>query len=95
MVDTLPQVQSRGFDSWVDEALKPGEITQQEAQRIADQLLQEIVQIVNADQLKAEADLKIAGATQRRSEAGSFWEQFLADPQAALGSAIDKSTPSR
>jgi hypothetical protein len=77
----------------VDESLKPSEITQEEAQRIADQLLQEIVQIVNEDQVKAEANLNIASATQRRSEAGSFWEQFLADPQAALGNAIDKAFP--
>jgi hypothetical protein len=93
MADTLPTVESRGFDNWVDESLKPSEITQQEAQQIADALLQEIIQIVNEDQLRAEANLNIASATQRRSEAGSFWEQFLADPQAALGNAIDKAFP--
>lgn len=93
MADTLPQVQSRGFDSWVNESLTPSEITQQEAQQIADALLQEIIQIVNEDQVKAEATLSIASATQRRSEAGSFWEQFLKDPQAALGNAIDKAFP--
>jgi len=92
-MDTLPQVQSRGFNSWVDESLTEKDISQQEAQQIADQLLQEIIQIVNADQVQAEAELNIASATQRRSEAGSFWEQFLKDPQAALGSAIDKAFP--
>ena len=93
MADTLPQVQSRGFDAWVDESLKPSDITQQEAQQIADQLLQEMVQIVNKDQVKAEAELDISAATQRRSEAGSFWDQFLKNPEAALGSAIDKAFP--
>lgn len=93
MADTLPQVQSRGFDAWVDKSLEPSGISQQEAQQIANQLLQEIIQIVNEDQLRAEADLNIASATQRRSEAGSFWEQFLKDPQSALGNAIDKAFP--
>lgn len=93
MVDTLPPVQSRGFDAWVDESLKPTDISQREARQIADALWREIVQIVNEDQVKAEAELNISAATQRRSEAGSFWDQFLKNPQEALGNAIDKAFP--
>jgi hypothetical protein len=93
MADTLPEVEARGFDAWLDDAIQPGGISQAEAQQVATTLLTEITQIVNSDQLKAEAELKISAATQRRSEAGAFWEQFLADPQAALTSAIDKAFP--
>jgi len=93
MADTLPQVQAGGFGAWVEESLSEKDISQPEAQQIATQLFQQIVQIVNEDQIKAEAELKISAATQRRSEAGAFWEQFLKDPQAALGGAIDKAFP--
>ncbi len=93
MADTLPQVESQGFAKWFDDSLDSGDISDQEAQQTVTQLLQEIMQIVNADQVAAEAELKIAGATQRKSEAGAFWDQLLEDPMSALSGAVDKAFP--
>lgn len=93
MADTLPEVESGGFSEWLSETQDSLEVSDAEARSIATQLLQETLQIVNEDQIKAESELNIASATQRRSEAGSFWELFLKDPQAALGSAVEKAFP--
>lgn len=94
MAGDLSPVESGGFSQFIagNESPLPV-VTDQEAKQDAQQLVTDVQQIVNQDQVAAEADTNIAQAQQRRSEAGAFWAAFLKDPEAALQSEIEKAFP--
>lgn len=53
----------------------------------------QIQQLVNQDQVKAEAMMGIAERVQKQMEAGSFWDQIIKDPENALSKEIDRVIP--